>query len=312
MKKSVQLPLVQALSWILGSMIIVSVSAHLGLKSYFAKKQLCARSAQYAISTIVQTGPQKEALKTSYLAELLKLSANRSPSSLTFNLKAAESALLASPLISQAQVKLIQPNALYIDYKIRQPVAWLYDYQNTALDKLGHPIPFSPFFSPKNLPEIYLGLAEFAAPSEELDRPTANWGKPLEGKYVELSFSLLRLLDDPQIRDVFQVKRIDVSNAFAESYGTREIVLIVEDTIVCQKGDKEYHFIFPKILRLSTKNYAQELGNYLKLRQQLIAKESQEVQKTPLNQLTSPIRKKEKIIDFRIENLAFIDEQTPK
>lgn len=312
MKKPVQLPLVQALSWILGSVFIISVSAHLGLKSYFTKKQQRARSAQYAISTIVQTGPQKEALKTAYLAELLNLSANRSPSSLTFNLRAAESALMASPLISEAQVKLIQPNALYIDYKIRQPVAWLYDYQNIALDKLGYPIPFSPFFSPKNLPEIYFGLSEFGTPTEDPERPTANWGKPLDGKYVNLSFSLLRLLDDPQIRDVFQVGRIDVSNAFAESYGTREIVLIVEDTIACKKGDKEYHFIFPKILRLSTKNYAQELGNYLKLRQQLVDKESQEVQKTPLDQLVSPIRKKEKIIDFRIENLAFIDEQTAK
>ena len=121
-QQSVQLPLTHALGWILGSMMIVSISAHLGLKSYFAKKQLQARSAQYAISTIVQTGPQKEALKTGYLAELLNLSANRSPSSLTFNLKAAEGALMASPLISQAQVKLIKPNALYIDYKDRKSV----------------------------------------------------------------------------------------------------------------------------------------------------------------------------------------------
>ncbi len=213
---------------------------------------------------------------------------------------------MRSPLISQAEVKLIKPGTLYIDYTIRQPIAFLEDYENVALDKEGYPFPFNPFFTPKNLPAVYFGLGPFGTPPVDPERPTVQWRVPLQGKYLTLALDLLAIVADPKVADLFSVKRIDVSNAFAESYGTREIVVITEDSIIRHSNGKDVQLIIPRLLRLSTKNYAQELGNYLKLREQLL-EEERKISSLPENTGTV-IRLKEKIIDFRIQKLAFIEE----
>jgi hypothetical protein len=308
-KKSAQLPLTHALAWIVFSTFLISGTSYLFFKHYLRSRQSRALDPANTLNSIVQTGPQREALKTEYLAELMGISSDRSCSTVTFNLEKAKQGLLKSPLISQAEIKLIKPNVLYVDYTVRQPIAWLEDYANVALDKDGYPFPFSPFFSPKNLPAIYFGLAPFGTPPAESERPTAQWGISLKGRYIELAFDILSMISDPKASDFFSVKRIDVSNAFAESYGTREIVVITEDSIIRNIDGQEVQFCLPRILRLSTKNYAQELGNYLKLREQLL-EEEKKISSIPEGS-GSMVRLKEKIIDFRIEKLAFIAEQNP-
>ncbi len=304
-KKSVQLPLTHALAWIVASTFLISGVSYPVFKHYLKNRQSHALNPKTFINSIVQTGPQREALKTEYLAELLGISSDRPRSILTFGLEKAKQRLLKSPLISQAEIKLIKPNALYVDYTVRQPIAWLEDYVNVVLDKDGYPLPFSPFFSPKNLPSIYFGLSSFGMPTADSDRPTAQWGIPLKGKYVELAFDILAIITDPKVSDLFSVKRIDVSNAFAESYGTREVVIITEDSILRNIDGREVQFCLPRILRLSTKNYAQELGNYLKLREQLLEEEKKIL---PIPEKPASIaRIEEKIIDFRIQKLAFIE-----
>lgn len=301
MKNKKELPLTHALAWIVASLFFVSCPSYCLFKHHLKKRHHW--DPKYVIDSIVQTGPQREALKTECLAELVGISSDHLYSAHAFNLTKAKQRLLKSPLISRAELKLIKPNTLYIDYTIRQPIAWLEDCTNIVIDKEGYPFPFSPFFSPKNLPSIYFGLAPFATPSPDPARPYAQWGVPLTGKYVDLALDILAMVSDPKVSDLFSVKRIDVSNAFAESYGTREIVLITEDIWI----SNDVHFFFPRILRLSTKNYAQELGNYLKLRHQLLEEERKTL---VVPQGVGPVvRMKEKIIDFRIQKLAFIDEQ---
>lgn len=306
-RKSTHIPLVHALAWIVGSALLVSGTAHLGVKHFLKHKFQSQGQAPQVIQTLVQTGPQREALKTEFLAELLGISADFPPLVAAVNLKEAGKKLRAFPLIEEAQVKLLKPSTLYIDYTIRQPVAWAGDYENVAIDKAGYFFPFRPFFSPKNLPEIYIGLGPFGAQSDEAGKPVAHWNKPLVGKHAELAWTLLNLLNEPLIQELFTVKRIDVSKAFSESYGTREIILLVEDLIPMRRNGKEVQYLFPKILRLSTKNYASELGNYLKLRQKLIEKQRLSIKPNPEDH--GILRQKETIIDFRISNLAFIDEQ---
>jgi hypothetical protein len=302
-KSPVHLPLTHALGWIIASIFLVSCPSYCLFKHYLKKRHSSGVDPLHAINSIVQTGPQREALKTEYLAELIGISSDRLYSTQAFNLGKAKQRLLRSPLVSRAELKLLKPNALYIDYTVRQPIAWLEDYTNVVIDKEGYPFPFTPFFSPKNLPSIYFGLGSFATSSADPARPSVQWGASLTGKYVDLAFDILAMISDPQVSDLFSVKRIDVSNAFAESYGTREIVLITEDNWI----HNNVRIIFPRILRLSTKNYAQELGNYLKLRQQLLEEERKTI---AIPEGAGPIvRLKEKIIDFRIQKLAFIDEQ---
>lgn len=247
------------------------------------------------ITAIVQTGPTKEALRTIYLAELLDLSEDRPTLTVDFDCRAGEAKLLASPVIKAAHIRIGEPGVLQIDYTSRKPVALLADYENTALDAEGYPFPLSPFFSPKTLPEIYLDLDEEVC-----------FNQPLVGEKKELAFTLLKLVSGPIVSDLLNVCRIDVSSAFEKSYGKREIVLSVEDTLISSQDGKQVRFVFPRLLRLSTKNYSQDLGNYLKLRERLLDKEKRSLTFPEGDEST--VSHRTKIIDFRTAQLAFIDE----
>ena len=124
---------------------------------------------------------------------------------------------------------------------------------------------------------------------------------PPLGKSFALGDALLKIVTAPGSRDQFHVRRIDVSNAFAESYGTRAIVLLTEDFLI----QGQTHYILPRILRLSTKNYAQELANYLQLRTEWLERERQSLPRSPSEK--GEVTLKEKIIDLRIEQLAFVE-----
>lgn len=288
------LSLVAALTWIVGSTFLISGTTYTTLKYVQKQKSSKGFDPHYRIVSIVQTGPQREALKTVYLAELMGISIDRPIPSFSFNCELAKKRLLQSPVIKEAEVKISSPSSLYVDYTARQPLAWLYDYVNAAVDEEGYLFPVSPFFSPKKLPEIYLGISS----------ETLKWNTQLKNKEIALAISLLKLLSEPLYRDLFSLRRIDVSNAYAESYGIREVVILTEDQIVMHQNEKEVHFVIPRFLRLSTKNYTQELGNYLKLREQMLEEERAELL-FPADE-TTLVRLPEKTIDFRIPQLAFV------
>lgn len=296
-KKQLSLP--AALAWIVGSTLLVTGFGYNGIKYYLKSNSTNRLGKAETVLTIVQTGPQKEALKTVYLAELMGISVDRPLLFSQLNPEEANRRLLRSPVIKEASVKGVKPGTVYVDYSVRQPIAWLYEYTNAAIDEEGAIFPVSPFFSPKKLPEVYLGIPPF---SEE------PWGKFLEGREARLALSLLKLFSEPAYRDLFQVRRIDVSNAFAESYGVREIVLLIEDEIALRENGKEAVFVSPRFLRLSTKNYSQELGNFLKLRPQMLEQEQKGL-KMPEGEVAQSIKLPEKVIDFRLPSLAFIEER---
>lgn len=260
---------------------------------------------KYRVAAIVQTGPEKEALKTAYLAELLSLSADTPVSLYSIDLKKARQKLLSSPLVAEAEVKRIPPNTLYIDYEVRRPVAWLSDYQNIAIDREGYLFPVAPFFSPKQLPEIYLGLPAFGAPEDKNGRKGGQWLAPLKNRYLHLALEILQTLEGSPWKEGLRVKRIDVSNAFCPSLGQREIVLFTEEELALKQEGKEIVCIFPKILRLAPKDYAQQLGNFFCLRKNMIEDYRRQLASLQQGGTFSP-----RIIDLRIPQLAFVENRS--
>jgi hypothetical protein len=300
LKLSTRLPLSYAIGWIIVSTLLCSGGSFAYLKQYLKKKYQKAFSYDNQIHSIIQTGPQKEALKTEYLAEILQISQDVPTSVVFFNEEVAKQRLLSSPLIAQADVKILKPAALYIDYTIRQPVAWVEDYENVVMDKAGYPFPFYPFLSPKNLPYIYFGLSSFGQRSTDSDKPVVRWKEAMTGTYVNLAFSLLQLIHEVKLSNVV---RIDLSHAFASSCGKREIVLTVDHVIVQWQNGLEQQIVFPHLLRLGTKNYREQLINYLNLKEELIEQEK----KSAILQINQPfLRLKEKAIDLRLSKLAFV------
>lgn len=218
--------------------------------SYFEQR----KPAQTPIKVIAQTGPIKEGLKTDYLAEILGLSID-DPKYL--DVEDVEQALKENPLIKSVSASYLNSETLYIDYTLRKPLFALMDLENTALDQDGHLFPLNPYFTPKKLPELCLGLEEIIP-----------FNKPLKGEEIALAADLYRLLK----RDV---KRIDLSQISKSSLGKREIIVILE------LPNEVKH-----TLRLSTKNYENQLVDYQILR--------------------PAIQEKDLIIDLRVPELAYI------
>ncbi len=247
------------------------------------------QNKKYQITTIIQTGPEKEALKTAYLTELLGLSSDHPAQLYSFDLKKAEAKLLASPLIAKAKIRRLPPSTLYIDYEVHKPIAWLADYKNTAVDREGNLFPVTPFFSPKYLPEIYLGLPTFTC-----------W--QVRSPYFDLALEILQFLETVPWKEGLRIKRIDVSNAFASSLGQREIVLFTEEELSLRAETSEIVCIFPKILRLAPKDYAQQLGNFFALKRTMMGDYQRQLIGIKEGGRFAP-----RIIDLRIPQLAFVE-----
>src|SRR5262245_27517132 len=136
-----QLPLRRALLWIAVITCLVSGSTGAGIWYYLHVKKIRMQDDAYRIIAIVQSGPQKETLRTVYLAELLSLSVDQPTNLYQFHLETAKKKLSASPLIKSAEIKKMKPGTLLIEYTSRAPVAFLGDFTNTALDDEGFLIP---------------------------------------------------------------------------------------------------------------------------------------------------------------------------
>lgn len=277
----------RAFSWIIASAVVFSFLSHKVIDYTFVKKRKA--SLRQIVSYIIQTGPQKEVVVSDYLAQLLDLSLDKPVLFSTFDLEEAKAKLMRSPILGEVQVKKIKPNMVYVDYTVRKPIALSIDFFNAALDRGGVIIPMHPFFSPKKMPEIYIGEKGLQE-SEDL-----KFGSTLKGCYIDLAFSVLEVLLDKG-KDLFFVKRVDVSESLASSLGKREIIVIIENEVYQQS--QEAPLLSSHFLRLTPRHYSQEIANYLKLREHLLEAEKHEPRNSSF---------KNKIIDLRLPQLAFID-----
>lgn len=238
------MPIGRALLWIgLSLALVLAAAAAVRAYSRMVKNWRMA-DPSYHLFAIVQTGQEKEALRTACLAEWLELASDHPTNLYAFSCAAARRRLLEQPLIKEATVKTFLPGIVYVDYAVRRPVAYLVDYSNTAIDAEGVLIPCAPFFTPKKIPQIYLGLPA-------MDRV---WGRRISPSSLQLVREVQALLADD-----CAVKTIDLSHAQASSYGQRQIVIRVEE-----QG-------LPVILRVSPAHYRESLKHYQQLREGLHA-----------------------------------------
>ncbi|MCH9634190.1 MAG: Cell division protein FtsQ [Chlamydiae bacterium] len=211
------------------------------------KKSLYKIQKRYQIKEIIQKGPVKEALKTVYLSEILDLSIDHPQNLFAFDTKRAEQLLLSTGVISSARVTKIKPNTIEVDYEVREPIAYLGDYTNTVMDSEGVIFPLTPYYTPKVLITIYLGI--------KIDPFT--YGK-IEHEKMELALKIYQLIARLNLHKGVFIDQIDLSKLSSESLGKQEIVLTLYETL----GGESYI----RYIRLSKNNYEEELMNFLDLK----------------------------------------------
>lgn len=245
----------KALSRIVISAVLISGIPWLswGIYRYFWNAR--AYDSKYNIVALVQTGPEKEQLKTSYLAELLNLSLDQPTNLYKFDLYEGKARLLAFPLIQEATLKRIPPGTLYVDYTVRKPIAFLGNATNASLDQEWRLIPFKPFFSPKKLPEILL----------DLQMKDLKWGDKLDQPAAKLARELLEDLDRFEWRKEINLLRIDTSRVFSVSLGEQQLIVIFEEQ---QENAEGIPQILTRTLILNPETYQEGLKHYSLLRKE--------------------------------------------
>jgi hypothetical protein len=258
----IKMPLSKALLWILGSTLLISGTAFMGWLYFLHLKERRLQDDQYRIVALVQSTTQIDSLKSTYLAEVLGLSVDRPVNLYQFNVKDGVNALLTNDLIKEASIRKILPGALLIHYEMRNPIAHLGEFTNTFIDPEGILFPSHPFFTPKRLPIFILGLkeGEWKWGSSLRDERGLNLAKIILAQFKHLK------------QEKFRVKQLDVSQAFADSFGQRQVVMVLEgmESNLTSSSRSEL------FLRLSPDDTKQELANFETLRKELFENKSGE------------------------------------
>lgn len=234
-----KIPLRQAIGYVFISVLVIwgSLIATWFLHAWVVQKR--QGDSRYTLVALVQTCPQKESLPNWQLLELLELARDKPVNLYTYNSYEAANKLLACPVIKKALCRRLHPGILHVDYHVRTPYALLADFSNTAVDKEKFCFPLRPYFTPKSLPELYLGINELP-------------GAPLDSKEAILAFKILEYLETTH-DFLTKIVRIDTHKAFIKNAGLQEVVVVLE------VGSKT------RYLRLNPQDYQHALNNYLVL-----------------------------------------------
>lgn len=293
-----KLPLRRALLGIFLSTLFVVGSVVLAWFAFATIEKVRKTSATFAIRHIKQIGPEKEALRTNYLCELLNLAQDDPQNLYSFDLEKAKEELLKSPVIKSATLSILPSDTLCIEYEVYKPVAYLHESSNTAIDAKGMAFPVVPYLSEKRLPYVYLGIQENQAES--------LWGKTLVGHHLEQALELLQLFEQPRYQECFQVSFLDVSSITSPHYGQREVIVKLEDRTTFSHEGQVFTHSFPRFIRFPVKGLQVQLENYLQMRPYLA--ERQMTKMAGAQEKSSG--KRPLVIDMRLSDLAFVQDDT--
>lgn len=131
-----------------------------GIAAYLVfrhRQETCRRAdPTYEIKAIVQR-TSGQGVSTNLLMELLDLSTDQPSNLCAFSVIHAEKKLKSWGVFKDIQISKVFPDTLVIDYKMKEPLAYLQNRSNTAISAEGDVIPFHPFYSPKKIPVVRLG-----------------------------------------------------------------------------------------------------------------------------------------------------------
>lgn len=287
MNSKVYLPWRKAIAWILLSTVLISGSVAASLLYWRYLKQKRTLDPRYSIVAIIQACRGSEPLQTDYLAELLNLSVDRVTNLYVFNVEEAKRQLLSCPIIKSAEVKKIFPSMVYVNYALRKPLAYLGDYSNAAIDADGWVFSSKPFSTPKNVPELFLGLSDAKAPM----------GKRLQDQKITLAKKIIKAVSKLNETLPISLRKVDVSKSISKKYGKREIVLWFENSPFLQGG---LQFTAKKlcVVRFSPDNWESQFERYVYVHEGILAGKYEAFAKV----------KNRYVVDMRISQLAYIGE----
>lgn len=229
-------PLPKAIAYVLLSVVVVWGTLFVSWWYHDYTMSERTKDKAFTIQGIVSSCPGPDFLSSKQLATLLGLATKEPQNLYLFDPHNAERIFKGFPAIKTSSISRLRPNAVFIRYELRKPFVQLVEFENTALDSDGYPFPLFPVYSPKRLPEVYLGLAQI------------SWNEPIATEEFRVACELLHYLEEVLPKTV-RVTRIDTHNIKSPSRGRQEIVVVL---------DKYY-------LRLHATDYKKNIKQFLAL-----------------------------------------------
>ena len=237
------------------SLSVVIIWGSLFVSVWYWKKTLLLRNndSHSLVSAIVQTKTQQDTLSCSYLAEILNFSQDKPSNIYTLDVASLNKTLNAYPVVAEAFITKMLPDTLHIAYTLKEPIAYLADYDNIVVDAYKHVFPLRPFFSHKRLPKLYTGLTLQKNFLEE----------PIEDNACALALKVLSFLENMQ-EPYFRVLHIDTKDVFSESLYRGQMVVSLE----CAYENN----VFQVLIRCTAKKYEEQLNRVFSTGSLLFAK----------------------------------------
>jgi len=200
----------------------------------FGKKE----TSPLYLKTIVQKTTTIESLSPRFFSDYLGLSPKgRSLHIQNLDIRKIQKKLSEFPIFEKVQSEFTPQGELLVSYELRRPLFSLLDFSNCGLDSLGFFIPMAPYYSPKKLASIFLGIKNL------------EWNKAYD---IKEAVEILNFFS-PYLSEDFNIKLIDLSHLKESIPARREIIV----TIAFAKAS---HF-----LRLNPKHLHKALDRYMLL-----------------------------------------------
>ncbi len=213
------------------SLCVICLPAYLLL---FGKKE----TSPVFLKTIVQKTTTIESLSPRFFSDYLGLSPKgRSLQIQNLDIKKIQNKLTEFPIFEKVQSEFTPQGELLVSYELRRPAFLLHDFSNCGIDNLGFFIPMAPYYSPKKLTSIFLGIHHL------------EWNKAYN---IKEALEILNFFS-PYQSDDFNIKLIDLSHVKESIPARREIIVTISFA-------KANHF-----LRLNPKHLQKALDRYVLL-----------------------------------------------
>lgn len=223
--------LINKLLIIVVSCCVISLPAYLFL---FGEKKYEAT----ILTTLIQKTPTVNALSPRFFSNYLGLRPQgRNIAIRKLDIQKINKKLKAFPIFKTIEAEFTKEGQLLVNYHLRNPHFSLKDYTNCGVDEEGFIIPLTSFYTPKKLPQIYLGLEELSF-TKSHDTQIAN-------QIIDF-FRKNRL-------DQLTVSLIDLSKTNRMLKSHKEVIVIIEFL------DKKHY------LRIHPENVDKALARYISL-----------------------------------------------
>jgi len=217
--------------WVGLSICIVSLPVYLYL---FVQKE----KTPIYLTTLIQKTHGLDSVSARFFSDYLGLYPYGMPLKIKrLDAKKIEKKLRDFPIFQDVDVEFTPQGELLVTYDLRKPLFYLRDYNNCALDFEGRVLPLVPFYSPKKLPHIYLGLQRLL------------WNQSHD---IELASSIIRYFNHDRLQ-LFELKLIDLSKLKALVPSHREVILTLSIS-----GHLHY-------LRINPGHWHRALNRYIRL-----------------------------------------------